>query len=226
MQNLLGVLFCAPFLPVPSWSLRGSCGTSPLPSGSHPWPSGLPRGGALRHFPPEIRGPLWAHSDRAALPMIMFNTTKSPRILRQGRCVAGVPEMAFARLCMAGPHLSFESASGARFPDYGRHCGLSPPFHSPHRTAPRVAGVRTSCLAQRLHAAALAVPGAPDGSSSSPPGPAALPFLILPLAVALLGVERKCPSPVVILAEEPVSVLFLISTLSLDWSCFPKMNLS
>lgn len=67
-------------------------------------------------------------------------------------------------------------------------------------------------------------PGAPGDASSSFPLPtAALPFLILPLAVVLLGVEKKCLSPAVILAEEPVSVLFLISTLSLDSSCFPKM---
>ena len=58
------------------------------------------------------------------------------------------------------------------------------------------------------------------------PRQAALPFLILLLAVALLGVERKCLSHAVILAEEPVFALFLISALSLDLSCFRKMNLS
>lgn len=55
-------------------------------------------------------------------------------------------------------------------------------------------------------------------------GNSTLPSLILLLAVVLFGADRRCLSHAVILAEELVFALFLISTLSLDLSCFPKTN--
>ena len=55
-------------------------------------------------------------------------------------------------------------------------------------------------------------------------GPSILPFLTLPFVAALLGGGRRSLSHTVTLAEELVFALFLISTLSLDLSCFPEMN--
>jgi hypothetical protein len=53
-----------------------------------------------------------------------------------------------------------------------------------------------------------------------------LPSSILLPAAALFGGERKCLSHAAVLSEELVFALFLISTLSLDLSCFPKMKQS
>lgn len=63
----------------------------------------------------------------------------------------------------------------------------------------------------------------PEALSSQ--GQATLPFLILLLAVVLLGVETRCLSHTVILAAELVFAPFLISALSLNLSYCPKVTI-